>query len=301
MTSTGIQISQSLISELPAAERDLGKEAIKDNLWNKSGKKCFLCGRTLNRASDTIHADHDKTRASGSGTTTLANLNLVHKRCNSKKKGHSTSIIRPLLRFEAYLEDSAKRTFAEAVKFPDFNIDTKKSVISRNRSKVRFEFPDGSVENCTVHTEQTYSGKNFEYCFVNAPVTALANDKNVQPRFIKPTQLRKIYLDLLENPLHEPPSCRASAGEGHLLLFDGQHKAIANLLHGREHIVAKVYLEMSRKDATHLVNSIQSKIGKLKLSTLELMYQMDREWHDRVNNFYNSNPAQGYVLISEAN
>ena len=114
------------------------------------------------------------------------------------------------------------------------------------------------------------------------PQVAIFSDQAVQPRTIRDTHVWAIYSDIMKNPLHEPPSLRiepqGTSGKVSLLMFDGQHKTVANWLMGRDTVVAKIYLNLEEVQAIELVNSIQAKIKKLPLSAFELAAKMSDEW-----------------------
>jgi hypothetical protein len=63
-----------------------------------------------------------------------------------------------------------------------------------------------------------------------------------------------------------------------LKLFDGQHKAIASWLNAQDSVVCKIYFNMAVLRTNTLVNSIQSIIKKLPLSSLELSAKMSEEF-----------------------
>ncbi|HMO53548.1 MAG TPA: hypothetical protein PJ994_03515, partial [Tepidiformaceae bacterium] len=155
-------------------------------------------------------------------------------------------------------------------------------MISDRGDTVCFEFSNGSKCEVPVFSEKNEKG-TFRYCYVDAPRDALFND-NVQPRSVKPNHLWLIYYDLHVNPLYEAPGCRVISedGKSRVVMFDGQHKSIAAWMLGRESVVVKVYLEMTRDQAVYLVNSIQSKIGKLPLSPFELAAKMSEEWQAKM-------------------
>ena len=274
-----ISISASLLRRLPEKERAEPKAAIEEALWNKSGGRCFLCEGFLNRAADMIELDHDIPE-DDDGPTELANLNLTHQRCNRFKRAAKTVPVRPFLKLRAFMENKGGR-----LKYGDllehFSIDVRRTVLTRSGTKARFEFADGAIREVDVMDETNQTG-TFEYVFVEAPRCAIFNDGAVQPRMIKDNHVWAIYTDILRNPLHEPPSLRIApaggAGEVELLMFDGQHKTVANWLMDRNTVVVKIYLNLETEQANALVNSIQAKIKKLPLSAFELAAKMSDEW-----------------------
>lgn len=277
---TGIQISKDLRAKLPPDEA----EGIEDFLWNKANQSCFLCGEPMNRASDTLVADHDIPENRG-GPTNRANLNLAHKQCNSAKRDNPSTNMREYLRVSAFVRKSGHRAKYDA--FPDyFGIKLGESVVSLNGGQATFEFPDGSKTTAPIY-EELVGARIQRYCHVLTPREAIYNDDEAQPRTIKLKQIWAIYNDLHINPLHEAPGCRLPTPTGPVkfLMFDGQHKSIANWMMGRHHIVVKVYFDLTKDEANQLVNSVQSKIGKLPLSPFELAAKMADEWQAKFTQY----------------
>ncbi|MCQ1950818.1 HNH endonuclease [Arthrobacter sp. zg-Y859] len=277
--------------KLPLEEQ----EGILDLLWAKSSGFCWLCQGTLNRASDTIVADHEIPESEG-GPTDLANLNLAHSPCNSAKRAARTMDVRPYLRLVSYAN---KRRLKYDGYLKHFDINPASVVISRSGQNATIELPNGDTQECPIFAEKTPQ-KEFEYIFVSLPREAIFNDDDCQPRAIRPEHAWAIYGDLQRNPLHEPPSCRteteALERPTRLLMFDGQHKTIATWMAGRDSVTAKVYLNLSSSAANELVNSIQAKIKKLPLSPFELAGKMSDEWQ---NKFQEYEKSVGSTDISE--
>jgi hypothetical protein len=275
-----IHISKSLIAKLPPGER----ADIEDALWEKSGGICFLCEEPLQRASESIEADHNVPEDED-GPTEVANLNLAHVECNRAKRNAKTVPVRPYLKLKAYVRKRGPRLKYDGL-LEHFGIEPQPVVVDRVGGEAHFELPDGSTERVLVYSESNAAGTQ-EYCFVSLPRNAIFNDDQVQPRSIRETHVWSIYSDLQSNPLHEPPGCRL-VPDGHsnrILMFDGQHKTVATWMMGRERIVSKVYFSLERTRANQLVNSIQSRIPKLPLSPFELAAKMEQEWRDKLDEY----------------
>lgn len=231
----------------------------------------------MNRASETLEADHDEPGHEG-GPTSRTNLNLAHAACNRFKRNAPSVDVRPFLRLRTHIGHRGGLVqYGDCI--PHFGIAPEPSVLSVAGDVASLEFPDGSKGTSRIFNEVNSSG-DFKYVFVEAPRSAIFNDEDCQPRTVKLDQLWKIFTDLHSNPLHEPPSCRwidGPKGTGSLWMFDGQHKTLATWLLGRDRVVVKVYLNLTKQATIELVNSIQAKIPKLPLSTFELASKMDQE------------------------
>ncbi|MCD4852405.1 HNH endonuclease [Arthrobacter sp. AK01] len=275
------RVSNRILSKLEEIERD--KDKLEALLWQQTGGVCFLCEDTISKASEDYEADHDAAEADG-GPTNVENLNLAHITCNRMKKAAGSRYIRPYIKFSRFISKTSGRIKYDGV-LDFFQIVPKPSQVQILDETAEFEFPDGSHRSVAIMRECNDAGE-FMFVYVDVPRSSLYNDEDCQPRILKREHVGAIFSDLRRNPLHEPPSTRLSEpqsdGLRRLLMFDGQHKTVANWLKDRQRIVAKIYLNLSPEAAIELVNSIQAKIKKLPLSPFELASKLSEEWEDKL-------------------
>ncbi len=313
-----IQISKHIRDELPADE----KADIKDQLILKAGGDptagsvgiCSLCDQPLDQLTETINADHDTPTALG-GETRLSNLQLAHKSCNSAKQNNPTVDVRPYLRLKGKVKEKGQplhyedclSVFECGDLVPCSYHWTKPSKTAVFRFKT--EEPKLKKQTVVVFEEQLHivgagtPGRVFS-AYVEVPASSLHSDDEVQPRPIKPLHAFAIFKDFSRNPLHEAPAARLIPrrdGEHKLLMFDGQHKAIAQLMAARASVVVKVYLEFSLEKADYLVNSIQAEAVKLPLTTLEAAFKMASEFRAEYRQFLKDAPAEQKSELGFAN
>lgn len=276
-----IKISPKLRNAI-ATDNGISKDEVEIDLKAKSGGRCFLCDGEFNYASDDIEVDHDSAVDAG-GSNLLSNVNLAHVECNRFKKAQGSKDVRSMLKFKRfYNSKGGSLDYNAALEF--FGVTPKASVYEEKKGNAYFEFSNGSKASATIHKSE-HGEKEHAFCFVPVPIEAVFNDDECQPRLIKLNHVFSIATDLTENPLHEPPACRIvdmQNGTYRVLMFDGQHKALANWLRHEKSIVFKIYLNMNRSEATGLVNSIQSKIKKLPLTPFELASKLSDEYRDKL-------------------
>lgn len=85
----------------------------------------------------------------------------------------------------------------------------------------------------------------FKYFYIVLPVEFLNNDIELQPRPLEFKRLWELYRHLLVNSQLTPSICRLSQNK--VLLFDGQHKAAAQIWAGRKNVECKIYIDPSIK------------------------------------------------------
>ena len=284
------KINKRFIKELPEGEKHYGTvEELGEYLYRGQSGACALCQDEMIKAAEApaeaMVVDHDLPEIRG-GKIELSNIQLVHNVCNSVKSDLTTSEVKPYCRFRRHLMKlKGSPQYGDVLKH--FDIKLSRTEVDIKPNTMIWVFGDKSKEHSKISIDSSvHREKTHRFTYVEIPKNTLWNDEEVQPRSIYDKQIRDIFHDLIQNPLHEPPSCRLSEkdsdGLRKILMFDGQHKTICYWLHGNEKIVVKVYLDITRDEATYLVNSVQSKIGKLKLSVFELASKMEQEYQDKL-------------------
>lgn len=277
------QLKKALQDEL-----SISKVEVEDYVWNQKPQVCFLCSESLNRAADDIELDHD-TPVDKGGLDTFANLNPTHAECNRYKKNHTSFDVRPHLKFKRFYDrELGQVKFSEAKAF--FGLKKSEAYFSLSDDKLTATIETAHGKSVVPVYSEYVSGKEQLFCFANISISSVENDDDIQPREIKLNHLFAISADLKKNPLHEQPAIRV-VGEGekkHFFMFDGQHKTVAQLLNGKSECVFKFYINISKEEAVHLVNSIQARIKKLPLTPFELASKMSDEVRRKLEDYEQS-------------
>lgn len=256
-------------------------EELQKTFWLKTSGRCFLCDERLDQENDTIVLDHDIAE-NDNGKTEIDNLNPAHSECNSFKQDNPSIQVRPFLRLKRQIEKQNEGIQFDGV-IKALQRSTKKVKILEEGGGIKLDTGTG-FSKYAIFSEKNKKG-TFKFIYADIPISCLINDKKCQPRNINLTHLWSIFKDIQKNPLHEAPACRLDPNEESsaksLLIFDGQHKAVAFLLDDRERICTKIYLDLDENSANYLVGSIQSKIKKLPLSPFEFSRKMKKEYQEK--------------------
>jgi hypothetical protein len=256
-------LSKNIKNKLPASERDNAEKVLVE----KSGGFCALCNRPLGKIGDLITADH---RIAG-GKSTLSNLYLAHKSCNSSRGNLEFNLVRPLVEFKVFSEEKRTVTFDDIIDNYISN-GNRQITFSIEKNKITLGLPE-------KNSSQIFKdpATNTEYFFSEIPVEYIHNDIQVQPRLINYNHVRKLTLDFSERPVHEPSNCRLKVVNNNiaeLLQFDGQHKTTAQILLGRTLITFKVYINPDIAMLQSLVVKIQQEIKKQPLTRSDTLAKM---------------------------
>jgi len=130
---------------------------------------------------------------------------------------------------------------------------------------VRLFLPSGPVDE-PLH-ECPATGER--YFFVSVPAEFIQNDVELQPRPLEPDRLWELYRHLQSHTQLAPAICRLV--DGHLLLFDGQHKAAAQIWAGRRILDCKVYVEPEVRRLKETNLSAHDKLRQMPFYTSTLL------------------------------
>jgi len=118
----------------------------------------------------------------------------------------------------------------------DFTVNENRDsiTISVNKSQAPFTLP---LSTCP--------STGFKYFYIVLPIEHANNDTTLQPRPLELKRLWELYRHLIVHSQLTPSVCRLSGDR--IYIFDGQHKAAAQIWAGRNEIECKVYIEPAIK------------------------------------------------------
>jgi len=118
-----------------------------------------------------------------------------------------------------------------------------KAEFKKTDNEIRITFGDNNKTK--TFSLSTCPSTGFRYFYIVLPVKYIHNDEELQPRPLEMDRMLDLYRHLLVNSQLTPSVCRLT--ENKILLFDGQHKAAAQIWADREEIECKVYVEPNIK------------------------------------------------------
>jgi hypothetical protein len=108
-----------------------------------------------------------------------------------------------------------------------------------------------------------------KYFYAVLPVSVIRNDSDLQPRALETERLWQLYLHLRQHTQLAPAVCRLV--DDSLLLFDGQHKAAAQVWAGRGAFDCKVYLDPDVRRLKETNLSAHDKLRQMPFYTSTLL------------------------------
>jgi hypothetical protein len=212
-------------------------DAEKQEVLKRQGLRCFIDNHPVADAAD-LEYDHIQAYTEG-GQSTSANIAAVCKKHNREKGTLSLSEYRDRLDLRAFFEGASKRRLDDLLMTKLGNGGFGQAVASEvEDNTVRLYFEGVAPETVPLYKCPS-TGEQYFYALM--PVEHLRNDSDLQPRSLEPERLWGLYHHLRTHTQLAPGVGRLVGGD--VLLFDGQHKAAAQVWAGRKRIECKIYLD----------------------------------------------------------
>lgn len=209
-------------------------EPEKQKILEEHGRKCFVDGEPISE-EETIAFHHIKP-FSDEGPTAFHNIAPVCKRHHLTIGTMSLQEYRDKLGLERFFEDGEPKYLDDLIRYKR----------GSSGEKIKYELENEVITlyfHDSPHRYPLYicPTTKWKYFYATIPVESIENDGDLQPRALREASMWSLYRHFQTNTQLAPSICRMDES-GVLLLFDGQHKAAAQIWANRPMIECKVYL-----------------------------------------------------------
>jgi hypothetical protein len=225
------------------------RQTLVESLHSAQKGNCFICGKEINLKlqANTIDIDHIEPTRSG-GKDGPGNFGLTHDSCNRSKQSSDLRVARVLATFDAIAD-----TIAQQDRSP--NLGDVLAHYGGNQYTLPVEIADGELKTTFAQTGQTdvltfpiYEDEisGFSSIFINLPIQYVHHDNYINPRAIG-SNLRKLVEEFHKGlpQLHITLGWihTTQADEMKVYVFDGQHKAAAQILLGTRTLPVRIFID----------------------------------------------------------
>jgi len=229
------------------------------------GMRCFIDGHPID-SEDDLEFDHVVPVAAG-GATTVDNLAPVCRKHNRQKRTMSLSEYRDYLRLNAFFSDGMPKYLDDVIKARGHRLgEAFQYEIGKLTDIVTVYFENGprafSLYTCPI--------TGWQYFYALIPIQYLKNDIDLQPRALRQESMWGLYRHFQRNTQLAPSICRLD-GTGTLLLFDGQHKAAAQIWAGRQSVECKIFIRPEAKSLKETNLEAHQSYRQMSFYSSELM------------------------------
>jgi len=226
------------------------RSQLEQRLLARQSRHCFICDEEIDLVlhKGQLDVDHIDPLAN-SGLDSEQNFALTHASCNRSKGASNLQVARRLAEFER-LQDEAQREGKRGANLGDILArygGGKDSLRVRcEADRVEYALPAAGVntiQRVPVWTDPISGVKSF---FAALPLAYVHHDDRINPRSIG-ANIRGLIEEFQQKrpQLHVALAWWApdAEGAGRVEVFDGQHKAAAQILLGAREIIVRVFLE----------------------------------------------------------
>lgn len=223
---------------------------LEKRLQSRQTGRCFICENSIDRVlhQGQLEVDHIEPLAVG-GADEENNFALVHTVCNRNKGASDLRIARRMAEFER-LQKLAQDQGNRGVNLGhvlERHGGAKHSLrFKKENGKMAYalnEIGDTSINEVPIYYDKL---SDMTYCFVKLPLEYLHHDDRINPRPIG-SNIR----GLIEEFMRKRPQLQVSLawwapgpdGTGQVKVFDGQHKAAAQILLGTRELPVRLFIE----------------------------------------------------------
>lgn len=283
-----MSVHSETLAALDAEQRD----TLEKQLLERQSHKCFICDREIDPVlhSGELEIDHIEPLSTG-GADTENNFALVHSVCNRQKGASDLRVARRMAQFE-HLQQQAREKGARGA-----NLGHILERYSGARCRLRFKREDGElcfslneIGDPTIRKVPIYRDplSGMDYCFTVLPLAYLHHDDRINPRTIGPNIRALIEEFMKKRPqLHVGLAWWApdANGEGEIKLFDGQHKAAAQILLGAKELPVRIFIQPDTNVLLQANTNAGDKLRQVAFDTAVIRHLGSTLYTERVRQY----------------
>ncbi len=241
----------------------LSKEQYDDltkSLWGIQNHKCFICEKEIDLDVSKTNIDHIKPLVNG-GKDDVSNMALTHEHCNKSKQDADLIVAKKLAVLTKIMEQASENKETPSLKHVLKYYGGSKYSFNYKIEDGFLKYSFDDIGDLDIKTAQVFedSLSDEKFAFISVPLEYLYHDEIINPRGINSS------ISLLVKEFHKPnPQVLLSLARldnKQIKVFDGQHKAVAQILLDVKAIVVRLFIN---PDVERLIETNTNAGSKLK-------------------------------------
>lgn len=250
------------------------KKELSEKLWEIQNHRCFICEREIHLGINSTNIDHIRPLANG-GKDDPANFAVTHEHCNKAKQDADLEVAKKLFRLQEIIKDAEEKKEVPSLKHVLAAYGGSKYTFRYQIEEDQLVYSFDDVGNTAVKYTEIFTDTlaNERTAFISVPIEYLYHDETINPRGINSS------ISLLIKEFHKPnPQLHLSLAridDGKIKIFDGQHKAVAQIMLGVKNVVVRLFIS---PDVDRLIET--NTIAGSKLKQIAFDKAIVRQLHD---------------------
>lgn len=233
---------------------------LTEKLWTIQNHKCYICGEVIDLDLNPTNVDHIKPLVNG-GKDGETNFALTHENCNKSKQDADLEVARAMAKLSKIIKGAEEKHETPSLKhvLASNNGSLYGFSYKIENGKLRYAFSQSGDD--AIRTTDIFLDKlsNEQTAFIQVPIEYLYHDEIINPRGINSS------IGLLIKEFHKGnPQLHISIARldgNRIMVFDGQHKAVAQIMLGTRELLVRLFLNT---DVDRMIETNTTAGGRLK-------------------------------------
>ncbi len=216
---------------------------LTNKLFSIQNYQCFICESPIDLKLHTTHVDHIIPLANR-GKDSEDNFALTHDSCNTSKQDANLRIAKILQRLKKINDTTLKdENRSASLKHVLKKYDGSKYDFSYELKDGQIHYSFSDIGDNKIYQSEIFKDKlsGEDTSFIEVPIEYVYHDEIINPRAINSSISKLIKEFDKGNPQLHLTLVRINNGK--LQVFDGQHKAVAQILLGAKKLILRVFIE----------------------------------------------------------
>ena len=233
---------------------------LTQKLWTIQNHKCFICGEEIDLELNPTNIDHIKPLVTG-GKDDESNFALAHENCNKSKQDADLVVARSLSKLSKIMKTAEEKRETPSLKHVlaangGSLFDFKYKIVGNKITYAFSQTGDDTIRSSELFFDEL---SREQTAFIKVPLQYLYHDEIINPRGINSS------IGLLIKEFHKGnPQLHISLAridEGKIRIFDGQHKAVAQIMLGVRELIVRLFVDT---DVDRMIETNTTAGSKLK-------------------------------------
>lgn len=260
-------------------------QQLNEKLLRIQNNECFICGKKIDLDIQTTNIDHIVPLAN-EGKDAENNFAVTHESCNKSKQDANLKIAKILHIFkeiQKQVQESENKSASLKHVLQNYDGSKYQFKYKFNGEKIEYSFSevgDNNMYQADIFIDDLSKEKS---CFIKVPLQYIFHDEIINPRGIN-TSISKLIKEFGKgNPqLH---LSLARINEGKIKIFDGQHKAVTQILLGIKELVVRIFIAPNVDRLTETNTNAGSVLRQIAFDK-SIMRQLNNTlYFERVKNY----------------
>jgi hypothetical protein len=247
--------------------------------------ECYICGKDIRTDLNNTNIDHIIPLAN-KGKDCVENFAVTHESCNKSKQDANLEIARKLQTLSQIQEEALKQEGKSGslkhllAHYKGSKFDFKSRLVG---DVIEYSFSD--IANNKIHQTPIFNDNlsKEKSCFIEVPIEYLFHDELINPRGIN-NSISKLVKEFDKgNPQLHLSLARLDRGK--IKVFDGQHKAAAQILLGTRILPLRVFIEPNVERLTEANTNAGSSLRQIAFDKAIMRQLSNTLYMERVRQY----------------